>query len=116
MALSTSSVLSTSVTPAGTAAVAAPVGLEVPENCHTIVVLNTHATNLAFVTSLRTGVGVGTALTTANAAQIAAGASLTLGISDESKRPGTLVMLYAASAGATVINITYVCGTGFSKF
>jgi hypothetical protein len=102
---------SATVTNAGTSVAPSTV---LPDNCHTVLVLNTHATANIFVTAVTAALGVGSALNTTNSTLISAGSSVTLGVGHLGQRPGSLRLQYDASVNGAVANITYVCGTDFS--
>jgi hypothetical protein len=87
----------------------------VPENCHTIIVLNTSAVDALYSQSAPGG-----PLTEGiDAARIPAGSSLTLDIGEVVMRgvidEGTLAgsgLIFDGIGGAVVLNLTYLCNTG----
>lgn len=97
-----------------TAGATADVSPRPDDNCHTIVVYNTDAANNALVGIVASG----TPLTSANAAIIPAGGSLTLRIGTYEYRPfgsfsaSTRVLRCAAVAGAPVVSFQYINSTG----
>jgi hypothetical protein len=105
MALSTNLIDHTTATvvAAGTSVAAV---LAVPDNCHSILVIN--PTTGAGAITIYVGNGTaGGALTIANSTPIPAGGSVAFGISSQSRRPGPANFIYDA-AGATVVPITYI--------
>jgi hypothetical protein len=97
-----------------TAGASADVSVQPSDNCHTIIVYNTDATNAVLVGIVASGA----ALTTANAATIPAGGSITLRIGTYDYRPfgafsaSTRVIRLAAVAGTPVVSFQYVNATG----
>mgnify|MGYP003112553377 FL=1 len=96
-----------------TAGGSANVTTQPADNCHTIVVFNSDATNSARVAVAANG----TTLTAANSALIPAGGSLTLRIGTSEYRPfGTFqtsqrVLICAAVAGSPILNFQYLNST-----
>lgn len=97
-----------------TAGVTADVSTQPADNCHTIIVYNTDATNAALVGIVANGTG----LTTANAGLVPAGGSLQWRIGTAAHRPfgaftaATRVLRLAAVAGNPVIQFQYVNSAG----
>lgn len=96
------------------AAATADVSTQPSDNCHTIVILNTDATN-----SVRVGiVANGVALTTANSSLVTAGSSLTLRVGTYEYRPfgrflsTTRLLRLIAVAGTPSVNFSYLNSTG----
>lgn len=97
-----------------TAGASATVGQQPADNCHTIIVYNSDGTDAAVVGILSTG----TAASTATAALVPAGSSLTLRIGTFEYRPhggfnstSSVVLKTAAVAGAPVLYFQYVNST-----
>jgi len=97
-----------------TAAGSADVSVQPSDNCHTIIVYNTDAADAVLVGIVANG----TALTTANAATIPAGGSITLRIGTYEHRPfgsftaATRKLRLAAVANNPVVSFQYVNSTG----
>ena len=87
-----------------------------PDNCHTVIIHNTHAANTLLVGSELAEIG---AATLTNPARVPPGGTLTVAIGVHSERmpqisnPGAGVtsgFVYDATGAGTVADITYVCG------
>lgn len=96
-----------------TSGVSADVSVQPSDNCHTMIFLNTDATN-----AVRIGiVANATALTAANSALLTAGSTLTLRIGTFEYRPfgsfgaTTRVLRLLAVAGTPVVNIQFINAT-----
>jgi hypothetical protein len=97
-----------------TAGASAQVGQQPADNCHTIIVYNSDGTDAAVVGILGTGV----VASTATAAIVPAGSSLTLRIGTYEWRPhggfastSGVVLKTAAVAGAPILYFQYVNST-----
>lgn len=108
-------VVTTAVCP--TANGVAPV-IPVPENCHTVIVLNPAGNGDALMAQEAPGTALAQP---GNATRVAAGASLTLGIGTSSDRgvlafdapTGTTGFVYASASGqGLTLTIMYVCSFG----
>lgn len=94
-----------------TAGTAVAPSVPVPDNCHTVLLLNRSA-NVGYCAWC----DIAASLSTATAVIIPPGGAVSLAIGPRSKRPQTGVgnvldsLFFDASANATVINVTYVNG------
>ena len=85
----------------------------VPDNCHTIVCYNAHATQDAYLRYQNAAMGAGTA---ANSTTVPAGKAVTLSVGTLSVRPtqadaNGVYSLYGSASGAgTTVYLTYVNG------
>ena len=112
MALSSSTLLGTRATiaSAGTSVVPATA---LPDNCHTIVMLNRSATATIFLSAGTPGSAI--ADNGSQLATVPASASLTLAIGVLSERVTRLDnLIFDSSAGAANVDITYLCVSGHS--
>ena len=97
-----------------TAGATADVSVQPADNCHTIVVFNTDGTDSALVGIVANA----TALTTANAAILPAGGSLTLRIGTAEYRPfgkftaATRVLRMVAVANTPIVSFQFVNSAG----
>lgn len=114
MALSASPFVVTSAAPANNVSVNP--GTAIPDNCHTIIVLNTSNATAGLVGR----VAVGTALVAGtNAMTVPAGASLTLAVGTITQRgimdPATIAgsgLTYGSAGGAITLQILYLSNFG----
>ncbi len=96
----------------GTTATVAAVGtavaalVDVPDNCHTMIIYNDDANNTLLIANGTLPV----ALAQATSVSIPPQGSMTIAIGVLSKRVGGSNFIYDAVGGATVGRITYVCG------
>jgi ABC-type Fe3+-hydroxamate transport system substrate-binding protein len=106
MALSNKTVESTSASATNTTTVTA--AIDVPDNCHTVVITNPDATNTVYFAE---GVAdAGSALSATSSSQILPTKSFNLTIGTKSVRPsGALTLVYSTSAGSFNVNISYIC-------
>ena len=105
MALSTKTLLPTSASANNTSAVEATIAI--PDNCHTIIIYNPDGANEVFIDE---SVASGSPLTSATSTRLKAGAYLSLSIGTKTSRLSTsTTFAYTTSAGAIVVNISYVC-------
>lgn len=94
-----------------TAGTAVSPSLAIPDNCHTVIVVNQTAA-IGYVAWC----DVAASFLVATAVPIPAGASVSLAVGPRSKRPQTGVgatadsLFFDASANATVLNVVYVNG------
>ena len=108
MAISTTTIQSTSASVAAAGTSVAPVAV-VPLNCHTILIYNRDAANTLYVAEGAAGGAINPLL----AMVIAPGGSVTIGCGPRSKRPtqaADMPLAFDASAAPTVASITYICG------
>jgi len=115
MSLSSKTLVCTSVTCPSANGVA-PV-IPIPENCHTVIVVNPVGNADVLVAQAAPG----TALTQpGNATRVAAGTSLTLGVGTSSERGilaydavnGNTGLVYGSAAGGVTPTIMYLCTFG----
>lgn len=97
------------VVTAGTAVAPNPA---LPDNCHTIIVLNPNAAATVYVAMVVNAA----AFSVATAVAIPAGASISLGVGSATRRPvggtgaGADVLFCDASVNGSLVNVTYVNG------
>ena len=109
MATNFSSIVSTGVLTVPGASAELP--LDVPDNCHTVLITNVDAANTIYVQQA----AAGGALAAISSLIVPTSGSVSLVIGPRSERPGDIniagnKLVFDSNPGATTAYVTYVCG------
>ena len=109
MATNFSSILSTGITTTPGTSLVLPV--DVPDNCHTVLITNVDSANTIYVQQA----AAGGALAASSSLIVPTSGSASIVIGPHSQRPGDInaagkQLVFDSNPAATVAHVTYICG------